>query len=408
MRRWMQVLLRGRVCLPILVLMLALLSAARARTFSTKELPAAPHASARANEARPTACNIASEVCQTELLHAVSAMFGLRSALAMPEIRFVSADTLAQPNTGEVQRTLVSPRVQGALSRLGLLPADEGSALAPAASFQQAVYRSQTHDVLLVLPENQRKSLEGNVMLVHELVHAVQAAQGLLAHSSENLDQRLAWSARLEGEAVVRSHRFKAEREGLNPDTIDWPKLFRHWSKRSFESVERARAPLAVAVASFPYARGALWFHATEHSATPAEWPERFADLLAEPLDRTAVPETATSGSSTCSGEQERLGALSVLAFLLPLAKGDDTSAAAAAHWLRSDLLCVRADGSFTWQLVWPREIQAAAKLVQQRAASLGLRAVAASGSPPELRVTLVAPQPAPSSCESTDQGPSR
>lgn len=375
--------------MPPLVLILALLTVGWARTFSATNAPREPP---RRSRPVSTVCNISKAECQAELLRAVTAMFGIRGGFAAPEVRFVSTATLAGLNEDQVHRQLVSASVRAALQSLGLLQGSAGTDPGPTPSFQQAVYRSHTHDVLVVLPESERATLHGNVLLVHELVHAVQAKEGLFARQSQDFDQRLAWRARLEGEAVVRSHRFKAEREGLDPSKIDWPKLFDHWSQRSLQSVQRAKFPLAVAVATFPYARGALWFDAAESpkraDAAPAAWPDRFGELLADPGAPRSLSDTTESAPLTCSGEREQLGALSLLAFVLPL--GNEPDASAAARGLRSDLLCVHPNGRFTWQLVWPREMRTAAALVQQRAASLGLRVlVGAPSDSSGLRVTV-------------------
>jgi hypothetical protein len=249
---------------------------------------------------------------------------------------------------------------------------------------RQAVYRSQTHDVLVVQPERERATLNANFMLVHELVHAVQAQQGLFARKGASFDQRLVWRARLEGEAVVRSHRFKAQLEGLDPRAIDWESVFGHWSQRSLLSIKRASSPLAVAVATLPYARGAWWYWWSEDQATAA-WPERFGELLGEPAQESSRG-LGPAAHPACSGEAEELGALSLLAFVLPVAT--ESEASDAAQGLGSDQLCVHSDGRFSWQLVWPGDARAAAALVQQRAAKLGL-GVRLQTASDALRVTI-------------------
>jgi hypothetical protein len=387
MHQWMQLLPQWTLGVAVLGSILAFLGAGwgqtSAATSSPKEAP-------RQVRKVPAVCNISDAACQAELLHVVTASFDIRGGFRAPEVRFVSGATLAKLNEDDAHGQLVSTGVRGAMMSLGLLQRTAEAEYGVVASSQQAVYRSRTHDVLLALPESERGKLHGNVMLVHELVHAVQAHHGLFAQQKKRgFDQRLAWRARLEGEAVVRSHRFKAELEGLDPSAIDWQAVFGSWSERSLQSIGRARFPLVVAVATLPYARGALWYESLENPAS-ARWPDRFGELFGDPAEPDATVDTTENAAAACRSESEELGALSLLAFLL--AMGNEPDAYAAARDLRSDLLCVHPDGDFSWQLVWSAEAgAAAAALVQQRALKLGLgvRVQTPSNGSSELRVTI-------------------
>jgi len=159
----------------------------------------------------------------------------------------------------------------------------------------------------------------------------------------------------------------------LNPDAIGWSGMFRHASKVALKKIARARAPLAVAVATLPYTRGALWFDAV--GADPAAWPEHFADLLGDPGSGATRTQATAAELPSCRHDGERLGALALLALLLPGANEPDASAAAAA--LRADRLCLEADGSFQWHLAWPKDASSSrhVELVTRRAAGLGLAA---------------------------------
>ena len=331
----------------------------------------------------PMVCDISNAGCQAGLVQAVSAMFDLDGRLRVPEIRFVSAAELTSLNRGELDRQPVSAPVRSAMIALGLLT-DGGAGIGPS---EQAVYRSQSHDVLISFPDRERATLRANVALVHELIHAAQAQQGLFTRRPGSFDRGLAWRARLEGEAVVRSFRFKSRLEGLDPNGIEWPMVFGEWSKGSLASIHRARSPLALAAATLPYARGALWYESLARSAS-AGWPEQFAALLGAPGAARATPDGANLVHLPCSGASEELGALSLLAFVLP--ESNQPEVFAAAQRLRSDLLCVGADGSFTWQLVWPSDAGSGIALVQRRAQKPPLRAnVRTSGSAAGLRMTI-------------------
>lgn len=365
MRRWKQVL----PCVALglaLVVVFALSRGSSGRTSAKQPLEAS-----RQPRRAPSVCDISNAACQAELVEAVRAMFDLEDDFRAPEVRFVSADELRALNKGDANEQLVSEGLRSALVSLGLLQEEDTQAGsgAPSAA-QQAVYRSRTHDVLIALPGDQRALLHANVMLVHELIHAAQAQHGLFERKTGSLDQRLAWRARLEGEAVVRSYRFKAQLERVDPSAITWPNVFGEWSKRSFESISRARFPLVVAVATLPYARGAFWYE-SRPTGESQPWPEHFRELLGVTPDGARIPDTVATPRFSCDGQREELGALPLLAFLLPASSEQATFLAATT--LSSDLLCVQDGGAFTWQLAWSGDVTGVLPLIQSRAGKLDL-----------------------------------
>lgn len=364
----MQVLPYGALALSSVALVVALLIANTRQTQHSVSMGRdTPSGSALAF----SACNVSHPSCQAALMRAVASQFVTAASLRKPEIRFISATELARLNRSDVEAQLVSRQVRNAMIALRLL-ASEGEALSSLVPSEQAVYRSRTHDVLIAFPASEHSSLRANVALAHELVHAVQAQRGLFDRPRRSFDQSLAWRARLEGEAVARSYRVKSRLEGLDPDAIEWKSMFEQWSQASLASIQRARAPLALAVATLPYARGAWWYESRSNSAGFG-WPEHFATLLDDPAAGDDAPPPPQLTRASCAGESEELGALSLLAFVLP--EADRAEASAVAQRLRSDRLCVRADGHFTWQLVWSPEGSNNAPLVQRRAERLGLRA---------------------------------
>jgi hypothetical protein len=307
-----------------------------------------------------------------------------------PTTRFVSTDALREASSHDLGAgSLVSPAVRSALTSLGLLVPAEPAA-AHGVSDEQGIYRHRTHEILVSLPESERGTIAANVLLVHELIHSVQASRGLVVHREGSLDERLAWRARIEGEAVVGSQRVKATLEGLEPKAIDWRGVYTRWSTASLAHIARARSPLAVAVASVPYARGALWY--VTHEATTATWPEAFSVLLRDPI-AVHPPASFVADLPGCTGERNMLGGLSLLAFLRSAPTEDQARNAAAA--LEADMLCVQPDGSFVWHLVWGKASDAAhVASVAARAKELGLRLAPRHSPPrgPDVRLTLAGP----------------
>jgi hypothetical protein len=224
-------------------------------------------------DAEPTAmtselCDITAESCQRAVLAAVAAERG-EPLPPLPSIRIIDRtgvlyppryDLSAPPNPDGVWWSWDS-----AFAALHLLPDNKSSREAEAQQLTSdfgAHYSITDKQITLTktssaLPLEQRPAM---ATLAHEFDHYMQDLavdlSSLYAQHNQNLDERSATNALIEGEATVVGWRVRARLFGLSPDTLDWNREFGNQQGAYLDYMRVSSVPLTAAATRLPYAIG--------------------------------------------------------------------------------------------------------------------------------------------------------
>ncbi len=159
------------------------------------------------------------------------------------------------PNHYENALVLLRLATPGALS--------QGNVVSDQAKGVGAIYRDDTKDIVIIEHAEKLDVVGNSVLLVHELIHALEDRDIDLAAFREehatSLDSFLAVRALIEGEARLHEDRYASAVLGLDPATLDW--------RKRFDGAIDARAADLATEASiygpgyqlFPYAWGARY-----------------------------------------------------------------------------------------------------------------------------------------------------
>lgn len=169
-----------------------------------------------------------------------------------------------------------------------------------------AFYFSGEDRILMAVPDEGLAPEDGVYVLAHEMVHAHQHRQHDLAsgsrHVPESLDGSTAFTALVEGEAILDSNILLATAYGLHPSRLDWDGYFGTWTDETRRQVASAPSRFPVAVRLLPYPVGGLFVFDTHRRLgmghVRALWqspPPSFAHFVrrARTLDTFGTYDTA-------------------------------------------------------------------------------------------------------------------
>jgi hypothetical protein len=168
------------------------------------------------------------------------------------------------------------------------------------------LYRSETKDIFLIHHGSGSDAFERTVsstVLVHEFVHLLQDRQlGLEALSEEygvSFDNQLALLAMIEGEADLHRTRFAASTLGVDPNRLDWKKVFESAVDDARARLASNESPFTSTREEFPYAWGSRYaghlFRAGGNAALNDRWaepPQSSYEFLASVDDVVALDFT--------------------------------------------------------------------------------------------------------------------
>jgi hypothetical protein len=212
-------------------------------------------------------CDTREPACQERLLSLAACVFGSTDMPDIP-IRVLSEDELREELAAQAEETPPEEAAQdavieGVLHDLGLV--QEG-ALSSEATIDNLVtrfdglYRDAEHGIILVDRGTAKSSIGADVLLLHELIHALQDAKYDLASLSEQhattTDSALSLRALVEGEATWYQYRVTAAMLGYDTADFDFSNEFRALREDLVASARQDPSPYIASFGTFPYAYG--------------------------------------------------------------------------------------------------------------------------------------------------------
>ncbi len=212
-------------------------------------------------------CDTREPACQQRLLSLAACVFGSSEMPNVP-IRVLTEDELradlegliSEPSPEEAARDAV---IESVLHDLGL--AAEG-ALSTDASIDNVLerfdglYRDPESGIVLVDRGTPKNSLEFNVLLLHELVHALQDAVydlgALQKDFATTTDAALSWRALVEGQATWYQYRVAAAMLGYDTVDFDFHGIFADLRDELLQTAQKDESPYIASFGTFPYAFG--------------------------------------------------------------------------------------------------------------------------------------------------------
>jgi hypothetical protein len=207
-------------------------------------------------------CDIASSDCQRRIYDSLAVMLDAEG-FEMPGIRTLSVEQ----HEDEVRRTvhLLDLTGEDAASRglrlMGFIPAASESLAAARIQFwidQVAAYYWRGSHVITII-DRDYDEIDAQVLLAHELIHAIQNRQFVLNEVSTEADTDdgvMAVRSVIEGDAEHNAFAWAYELLGYEPDSIDWDALHDDSQQTLREHAADPERALIDSAASFPYAYG--------------------------------------------------------------------------------------------------------------------------------------------------------
>lgn len=217
-------------------------------------------------------CDTREPACQERLLSLAACVFGSSDMPDVP-IRVLTEDELrdelaADAGALPADEVAEDAAVESVLHDLGLV--QEG-AFSTETSIENLVarfaglYRDAERGIILVDRGAAQDSISANVLLLHELVHALQDAKyDLVALSEEHAtttDAALSLRALVEGEATWYQYRVAAAMLGFDTADFDFEGEFRALREDLVADARRDPSPYIASFGTFPYAFGTPLAH---------------------------------------------------------------------------------------------------------------------------------------------------
>jgi hypothetical protein len=242
-----------------------------------------------------------------------------------------------------------------------------------------AFYASDTRSVTVIDRGNERDDKADTILLLHELVHALQDRELSADLTDGTTDGILAARALTEGEATFYEHLGRAEIEDISPFPLDWDGFYTRWLGGGRNNLPNERSPF-YGVRWFIYPLGAhyltdAWLAAgnagVRHAyAEPRRYMAQFmAGYGASSGARTSRVRCDIKPPNTAYVRRgyDRFGALQVYAFLTGASVPDGEGWPLAFGWV-DDLIAVYFEPEdeivlLTWRIRFADEDAAARAL---------------------------------------------
>lgn len=214
------------------------------------------------------ACDIREAACVDNLAAIAHCLRGSDTALPMPEVLYVSQAEaeLALASLFPPERPAEINHFEVALTQLGLTRPGALSPMARAARYARewAAFYSHAQQAIVVIEHaTPLDALSENVVLIHEMIHALQDAEHDLEAFSERhrlgVDAELQGSCLVEGEARLHERRYFAARAGLNAAEVDFQRSFDNLRDASERWLFEQEDLYSASQLSVPYAHGAAY-----------------------------------------------------------------------------------------------------------------------------------------------------
>jgi len=207
-------------------------------------------------------CDITEGPCQRGIYLSVAEMLGAEDYL-MPRIRTISVEEHADEvrsglDVGDL--TGEDPESRG-LRLMGFIPEASESLASTQAEYwitRVAAYYSRGSNSITVIDRDYEQGT-AQVLLAHELIHAIQHAQfnlGTVGSGVDTEDGNMGVRSVIEGDAVYSSFAWYYDVAGYADDEIDWDSIADDRTTSLRESVTDPELALIDSASSFPYSYG--------------------------------------------------------------------------------------------------------------------------------------------------------
>lgn len=259
-------------------------------------------------------CDTLELECQTSRLALAACLRGSEAG-ELPPVMLVTETEYAENLSAEIAAKTPRPNPdhwERAFSMLGLV---EKGAFQPSAVVMDQVkqiwgfYDFNRQSITLIDHGSPAADARSNVVLLHELMHALQDREEKLASYTDerifSYESYWAISSVYEGEARLHEDRYAASLSGLDPARVDWQDLFARRIAKVDGSVVQQPSPLLASIA-FSYAYGerlaSFAWQSGGHDAVRALFdhpPESTWVLMASTEDRRDAPVVVEPVSPT-------------------------------------------------------------------------------------------------------------
>jgi hypothetical protein len=345
-------------------------------------------------------CSIADSDCQRAIYESVAASLDAEG-YPMPNIRTISVEQHAE----EVRSGLDVDELSGedsetrGLRLLGFIPEASESLSATQAEYwitQVAAYYSRRGNSITVV-DRDYDSPNGQTILAHEFIHAIQDAQfnlNTVSSGADTEDGVIGVRSVIEGDAVYSSFAWIYEQLGYTQGEIDWQAILTETTDNLRAGAAEEEAALISTASSFPYAYGFAYMTELSLDAgldgrtgaflmPPATTIDVMAGYGVEPppFDFPEVAHPAPLGGDTPELEN-RFGAWYIYAFFVRQGLSDEEARDAALGWVGDELAIYEEDDEVV--AVWRVRFDEAAD-----ASELAARVNASGGALGRAAVTL-------------------
>jgi hypothetical protein len=328
----------------------------------------------------PAPCDVIAAPCQLRL-HQMAACLRDDDAGEPPAIEVVSAADYAEYLRSRYRPRPVPDHEEEALTLFDLI---EPGALDPearvedAAAFYAGVYSRDTKSITLIEHDPPLDAARASVLLVHELVHALQDREidlgAFVDAFATSFDAAIATRSVFEGEATLHQDRYATAVLTLDPHADLSARFAQAIAEDEQEQVASA-SPYLTASRAFPYAWGAHYMHSfwreggMEAVADRYTAPPRSTALVMATATAPADPFTPTSVSAPIPSDEWSLfstntfGALSLFLVLARASDDLDRARELALAW-RGDSFAIYREmgGSEGTAAVWSIAVATAAE----------------------------------------------
>jgi hypothetical protein len=318
-------------------------------------------------------CDITSAACQEEIFGLVRCVAGEPPAPAvLPPVSLLSREEayvrLLGSDAADMPTNAAFTASLRALEGLGLLEpglaSDEQTFVAASLDGVLAVYLDDSKEIIVLDDGAPADDEDANMILAHELVHAIQDQKhdlpSLQAQAPQTFDGSLALAGLIEGEATVYQTLLAFAYNGLSSGDADFTSLQSFADQLSIQ----LGSPALLARNLFPYTygatfAGAIWRRGGAR-ALDATYGSPPADTLAivsqEGATRSSIPQLAAPLAGYSLLEEDAFGAWVVAATaaasLLP-APGDFDVARLARAWRGDHYAAYQKDDGATLVVEW-------------------------------------------------------
>ncbi len=206
-------------------------------------------------------CDVREVACQQAAVEEAARLRESPGSVPVITVRSVE-DVIADANEGATEEDRADYAITNqALALLGLSRAD--STLDDVTSDQYenvaAFYSLRTKEVTIVDHGEGLDPADSTLVLIHELIHAMQDADGAFAKAdadATNTETILAHRSVLEGEAVLYQLLASVAMQGYRPSQVDWDGYFDEFQERMLADAIADEFPVYSASQQFVYAFG--------------------------------------------------------------------------------------------------------------------------------------------------------